>query len=690
MSNAAAASHDLSFLHDLAMVMLTAGLVTIIFHRLKQPVVLGYILAGVLIGPHTPWLPGIDNEQTIHTLSQLGIIFLLFSLGLEFSLRKLHDVGATAFIAASLAILMMAMAGYSLGQAFGWRPMDSVFLGAILSISSTTIIIKALSELGLKKEKFAELIFGILIVEDILAIIMIALLSGFATTGSFSARDIAVTVAKLASFLGVLLVAGLIIVPRLLNYVARFKSNEMLLITVLGLCFGVSLLAVQLEYSVALGAFLIGAIIAEARQIVRIETLLEPIRDMFSAVFFVSIGLLIDPTLLLKYAGPIFIITAVVILGQMFSCTLGTFVAGHDRRVSLRVGMGLAQIGEFSFIIASLGLTLGVTSGFLYPIAVAVSALTALTAPYLIRNSDRLVGYFDRVAPVAVKNWLDLYTDWVAGLSRRRSGFAMGLVRKWAWQIALNLLLISGIFIGAASVRRYGLEWWPKIPYGYDGLKAALWLGAMLVCLPLLIAVFRKMRALAMLLSEMSVTQKAGGENTPALRSVIANTILTVGCLAVMLLLLLLSSAILPSWKLFIAQALIVAASAILLQRSFTRLYSRAQFALQQTLNEPPVSRHPPPPVALPSMLREASLLTVHLPENGQAVGKIIGELRLRTKTGASIVGIQRAGTSLINPGPDEELRAGDEILLLGSEAHLQSAQEYLQQPGPPTAAHGR
>ncbi len=681
MSPAAAASHDLSFLHDLAVVMLTAGLVTIIFHRLKQPVVLGYILAGVFIGPHTPWLPGIDNEQTIHTLSQLGIIFLMFSLGLEFSLRKLHAVGATAFIAATLAILMMALAGYSLGQAFGWSTMDSVFLGAILSISSTTIIIKALSELGLKKEKFAELIFGILIVEDILAIIMIALLSGFATTGSFSPREIAITIAKLASFLGLLLVAGLIIVPRLLSYVARFKSNEMLLITVLGLCFGVSLLAVQLEYSVALGAFLIGAIIAEARQIVRIETLLEPIRDMFSAVFFVSIGLLIDPALLARYAMPILIISVVVIVGQVVSCSLGTFVAGHDRRVSLRVGMGLAQIGEFSFIIASLGLTLRVTSGFIYPIAVAVSAITTLTSPYLIRNSDRLVGYFDRVAPVGLKNWLDLYTGWVAGLGQRSGGnFAMSLVRKWAWQIALNLLLISGIFIGAASLRRYGLDWWPDIPYGYDGLKAGLWLGAMLFCLPLFIAVVRKTRALSMLLSEMSVTRQAGGASTQALRSVIANTILAVGCLVLMLVVLLLSSTILPSWKLLVAQALIVAASAILLQRSFTRLYSRAQFALRETLTAAPVPRHTAPPPTLPPMLREATLATVRLPEQTRAAGKLIGELRLRTATGASIVGIQRDGAALINPGPEEELRAGDEILLLGSEAHLAAARTHLEQ----------
>src|SRR4030095_9437903 len=346
--------HGFTILQDLAIVMIVAAVVSLLFRQLKQPVVLGYILAGVIIGPHTPPFPLIADEEAIKTLSELGVIFLMFALGLEFSLRKLREVGATALIAATLEILLMVWAGYELGRVFGWGQMDSVFLGAILSISSTTIIIKALEELGKTKDKFAQIVFGILIVEDILAIVMIALLSGFATTGSFAPAEVGATIARLCAFLGVLLVAGLITVPRLLNYVASFKSNEMLLITVVGLCFGVSLLAVKLGYSVALGAFLIGAIIAEARQIVKIEALMHPVRDLFSAVFFVSIGLLIDPALLVKYAGQIVIITSVVILGKVFACSLGPFIAGYDQRSSLRVGMGLAQIGEFSFIIAAL------------------------------------------------------------------------------------------------------------------------------------------------------------------------------------------------------------------------------------------------------------------------------------------------------------------------------------------------
>ena len=674
----AAAAHDVSFLQDLAIVMIVAGLVTIVFHRLKQPVVLGYILAGVIIGPHTPPLPLIANDETIQTLSELGIIFLMFSLGLEFSLRKLKDVGATAFIGATMAILVMLCAGYSLGQAFGWSSIDSIFLGAILSISSTTIVVKALAELGLTKKPFAQLIFGVLIVEDILAIVMIALLSGFATTGSFAVADVGITVIKLGSFLGILLVAGLILVPRLLNYVARFKSNEMLLITVLGLCFGVSGLAVRLGYSVALGAFLIGAVIAEARQIARIEMLLEPLRDMFSAVFFVSIGLLIDPVLLVRYAGPILAITAVVVVGQVFACSLGVFLAGHDRQTSLRVGMGLAQIGEFSFIIATLGMSLKVTSGFLYPIAVAVSALTTLTTPYLIKNSDSVIEWFDRAAPLPVKRWLDFYTRWTSELAEGERHFGLGLARKWGWQIALNLIFITGIFIAAGAMRSRGLTWWPEIPHGEDGVKAALWLGAMLLSLPLLIAVFRKLRALAMLLSEMSVTRVAGGVNTNSLRSVVANTIVAAGCIMLVLIILLLSSTILPSWKLLLVQALIVTVTAILLRRSFTKLYSKAQFALQETLAQAPVRRHDAGETTLPAMMRDAQIATIRIGKAASVAGKLIGELRLRTNTGASIVGIQRGGESIINPGPDEELRADDEVLLLGSETQLDAARKLL------------
>ncbi|RBP44475.1 transporter (CPA2 family) [Roseimicrobium gellanilyticum] len=669
-----------TLLQDLAIVMMVAAIVTVIFRRLKQPVVLGYILAGVIIGPHTPPYALIEDKHTIETLSELGVIFLMFALGLEFSLRKLSKVGATALIGATMEIVLMVWVGYQIGRAFGWHTMDSVFLGAILAISSTTIIIKALEELGKTKESFAQLIFGILIVEDILAILMIAMLGAFATTGSLSAAEVGVTVGKLSAFLGVLLVAGLIIVPRLLNYVAKFKSNEMLLVTVTGLCLGVSMLAVKLEYSVALGAFLIGAIIAEARQIAKIEMLMHPVRDLFSAVFFVSIGLLIDPKVLWEHIGAISVISLAVVLGKVITCGLGTFVAGNDLRTSMRVGMGLAQIGEFSFIIAAFGLQKGVTSEFLYPIAVAVSAITTLLTPYLIRSSDTIVAWSEKVMPVSVSRALDAYTHWVGQLGKsgsRRSPSTF--LKKWGWQIALNLLLIAGVFIGAFYARRFALERWPEAPGGDNALKGMVLLGAMLLSLPMIIAVVRKWQAFAMLLSEMSVTRKAAGERTAALRAVVQMIAFVAGCVALSIYILLLSSALLPSWNLLIVLALLLLVATLLLRRSFIRLHARAQVALVETFETPPAPHpHEESESKVHPLLREAQLDTITVSPTSTAAGKVIAELKLRTLTGASIVGIERSGENVINPGIDEEIKAGDSVLLIGTIAQIEKAKVVM------------
>jgi CPA2 family monovalent cation:H+ antiporter-2 len=674
--------HQITFLQDLAIVMSVAALATILFRQLKQPVVLGYILAGLVIGPHTPPFSLIAGEHAIETLAELGIIFLMFALGLEFSLRKLKKVGATAFIAASLEILLMILAGYSLGRAFGWNEMDSIFLGAILSISSTTIILKALEGLGKTREHFASLIFGILIVEDILAIVMIALLSGFARTGELEAQAVGMTILSLGSFLGILLVAGLIIVPRLLNYVARFKSDEMLLITVVGLCFGISIITVKLGYSVALGAFLIGAIIAEARQIYRIETLMHPVRDLFSAVFFVSIGMLIDPALLAKYTLPILAITIVVVLGKVFSCSLGSFVAGNDMRTSLRVGMGLAQIGEFSFIIAALGLSLNVTSDFIYPIAVAVSSLTTLLTPYLIKSSDGLVEWFDRVAPRPLLQAIDAYSQRVGKLGEQIGARAeRKILGKLGAQIALNLLIIAGIFIAAVFLHRRIVIWWPEFPGGMDGTKAATWLAALLVSFPLLVAVWRKLEAGAMLVAETSVRPGNGGSKESGLQAIISSTILVFGTGVLILLVALLSSTLLPSRNVLLLTLLIMVVSGVLLYRGAVKLYSRAQSALQDTFAQPadPPLLHEAP--SLPPLLREARLESVEVQPGTEAAGKMIVELKLRTQTGASVVGIERNGTSIVNPGPEEELESGDQILLIGSEDQLNAAKKLLTAP---------
>src|SRR5277367_6186895 len=408
--------HGIELLHDLAVVMLVAGITTILCHRLKQPVALGYIVAGFIIGPHTPPFELVKDEESVKTLGEMGVVLLMFSLGLEFSLRKLTRVGMSALVAALLEIALMIWLGYEMGRAFGWNTIDSVFLGAMLSISSTTIIVKALAELGKSREAFAEIIFGILVIEDILAIVLLALLSGFARTGSLHAGQVGIEIVKLAVFFAMVLVAGFIGVPRLFNYIAKFKSDEMLLVAALGLCFGVALFAYKVGYSVALGAFLIGAVIAESRQIHKIEDLTAPVRDMFSAIFFVTIGMLIVPGTLWQYLWPILILSLLVIVGKVVTCSFGVFIGGKDLRTSLCVGMGLAQIGEFSFIIATLGTTLKVTSDFLYPVAVAVSAITTLLTPYLIRAADPLARGLRALLPVGFRRILSLYTEWLQSL----------------------------------------------------------------------------------------------------------------------------------------------------------------------------------------------------------------------------------------------------------------------------------
>jgi CPA2 family monovalent cation:H+ antiporter-2 len=670
--------HTVDFLQDLAVVMVVAGIVTVIFHRFKQPVVLGYLLAGFIIGPHTPPFPLIHDKAAIDTLADLGVILLMFALGLEFSLRKLKQVGGTAVLAALLEIFAMGWVGFELGRLFRWSNTDSLFLGAMLSMSSTTIIIKVLNEFGQTKERFAQLIFGILIIEDILGIAMIALLSGIAMTGTLSAGAVGVTLGKLGLFLVVVLVAGLIAVPRLIGYVGRFKSNEMLLITVLGLCFGVSLLAAKLDYSVALGAFVIGAVIAETREIHRIESLIEPVRDMFSAVFFVAIGLLIDPRMLVEHWAPILTITLAVVVCKVAACASGTFLGGYDTRTSLRVGMSVAQIGEFSFIIASLGVTLSVTSKYLYPVAVAVSAITTLLTPYLIKSADGVVNRFDRLAPRPLVNSLALYTQWVGKLGTQNpSSLAAKLIRRWCGQMALNAALIAAVFIAAAFFGERPPGWLQDLGLGEDWLKAAFWLAAVILSLPMFMATARKLQALGLLVAETKVTRSAAGDRTAAIRAIVAQIIPIAGTIILGLYVLVLSSALLPTFKVLIVLLVLVGLISWLLRRSFIKVYSKAQVALQETFAQTPAPRDIPS-ATLPSMLHEADLDTVIITAGSPAVGKLIRELELRTRTGASIVGIERAGSNIINPGPDEELQPNDHVLLLGMPDQLRSARLML------------
>ncbi len=580
--------HGAEFIQDLAVIMLIAGVVTIVFHYFRQPVVLGYILAGVIIGPHTPPFELIQDDRTIKIVAELGVVFLMFSLGLEFNLKKLSSVGITAFIAALAEIFLMTWIGYEIGMYFKWNTMDSLFLGAILAISSTTIIVKALDELGMKNERFAQLIFGILIVEDILAIGMIALLSGVAMNGQIDAGDVFSTVGKLSLFMIVALILGLLMVPRVLAFVARFQSNEVFLITVLGLCFGFCLLVLQLEYSIALGAFMIGAIMSEARHMHLIERLIAPIRDMFSALFFVGVGLLFNPSVLLTYALPIAVITIAVVFGKMFACGLGTFVAGNDGRTSLRVGMGLSQIGEFSFIIASLGLTLQVTSEFLYPIVVAVSAVTTLLTPYLIRLADPLSLRVAGMVPARLSRAANCYTEWLQSVQLHGDRAMLAkIILRIVLQVIVNCAMTAAVFV--AGIYLFGvIEQSLESSIADEQIqKAIVWGGALLISLPFLIATYRKLKALSLLLLEITLgAGGSGGNFRRGLRCALVEVIPLISILVILLLIATLSVSILPSGEMLFLLLIAAAMLTALLWRTFVRWHTRLQIALFETLNE--------------------------------------------------------------------------------------------------------
>jgi monovalent cation:H+ antiporter-2, CPA2 family len=579
--------HHFILLQDLAIVMMVAGVVAFLCYRFKQPVVLGYIVAGIIIGPYTLPFPLIKDQEAIATLSELGIIFLMFGLGLEFSLRKLKQVGTGAIITALIELPLMLGIGFALGHAFGWSRMDSVFLGGIIAISSTTLIVKALGESGKVREGFASLVFGLLIVEDIFAVVLLALLSGVARTGSLQGMEAAGTIGRLAVFLVVSLVIGLMVIPKLIHVVAKYKSNELLLITVLALCFGFSLLTVNMGYSTALGAFLMGSMVAESREIRRIETIMHPIRDLFMAVFFVSVGLLIEPHLLLHYAWPVIILFFAVIVGKMVGCTWGTFLSGRDLRTSTRVGMGMAQIGEFSFVIAALGLSLKVTSDFLYPIAVSVSAMTAFTTPYFINSSDGIANFLEKRMPSTLRAYLNLYTRWVSLVAEKRKDSSIRRILSRIFsQLFVFLSLIAGSLLAAVFVARLLRSYAPMTHPYTAWIRSGLWLIAIVATMPVFIAAFRKLRALGMMLAELGVSESLAGSRKQEIRALVAAAVLLAGTLLITAFVLALSWAILPPGRILWVLIPGLLFLSWVLRGSFNAVYFQGKAALAEVFKK--------------------------------------------------------------------------------------------------------
>jgi len=386
-------------INDLAYILISAGIVTLIFKKLKQPLVLGYIVAGFLVSPHMPYTASVVDTASVHLWADIGVMFLLFSLGLDFSFKKILKMGASPIISTSSIIFFMAMLGVIVGHLFGWSKMDCIFLGGMLAMSSTTIIYKAFDDLGLRQQQFASLVMSVLILEDILAIVMMVMLSAIAAGDNPDGGQMLESVVKIGFFLVLWLVVGIFAIPAFLRKIRRLVNDEVLLIVALGLCCAMAVFSTKVGFSSAFGAFIMGSILAETIEAEHIEKLVEPVKNLFGAIFFVSVGMLVDPQILVDYALPILALVLTIIIGQS---TLGSFafmLGGESLKSAMRCGFSMAQIGEFSFIIASLGLSLGVISDFLYPVVVAVSVITTFLTPYMIRLATPAYNHLEHRLP---------------------------------------------------------------------------------------------------------------------------------------------------------------------------------------------------------------------------------------------------------------------------------------------------
>lgn len=444
-------SHLPTLIADLALILICAGVMTLLFKKLRQPLVLGYVVAGFLTSPHMPYTPSVIDTANIQTWADIGVIFLLFALGLEFSFKKIVKVGGTAVIAACTVIFCMILLGIGVGMSFGWHRMDCIFLGGMIAMSSTTIIYKAFDDLGLRKKKFTGLVLSVLILEDILAIVLMVMLSTMAVSNNFEGAEMLESVGKLLFFLILWFVVGIYLIPAFLKRCRKLMNEETLLIVSLALCFGMVVLAAHSGFSAAFGAFIMGSILAETIEAESIDRLVKPVKDLFGAIFFVSVGMMVDPAMIVEYAVPILVITFAVILGQAFFGTFGVILAGQPLKTAMQCGFSLTQIGEFAFIIASLGVSLHVTSDFLYPIVVAVSVITTFLTPYMIRAAEPASNFAERHLPSSWQRFLKRYTSGSQTVNSeslwRRLLLALGRILVVYSIVSISVIMLSFRFV---------------------------------------------------------------------------------------------------------------------------------------------------------------------------------------------------------------------------------------------------
>ncbi|MDH6313704.1 CPA2 family monovalent cation:H+ antiporter-2 [Parabacteroides sp. PFB2-10] len=658
--------HD--FIGDLALILITAGIATILFKWLKQPVVLGYIVAGFIAGPYITWLPTVTDMGNVEIWSEIGVIFLLFALGLDFSFKKLMDVGGTASIATLINMGSMILIGYIVGQLLNWSQMDSIFLGGMLSMSSTTIIIKAFNDMGLQKQKFAGIVFGMLIVEDLAAILMMVLLSTVAVSHTIEGVELLNSLLRLMFFVLVWFIVGIYLIPTMLKKLGRYLNDETLLIVSIGLCLGMVLFASKVGFSAALGAFIMGSILAETVKAKAIEHLVEPIKTFFGAIFFVSVGMMLDPNVIVEYATLIVVLTLVVLIGRIIFATLGVLASGEGLKVAMQAGFSLAQIGEFSFIIATLGNSLGVISNTLYPIIVAVSIITTFTTPYCIRLST------------PIYNWIEKHTP--ANLTRLLEGYASSNLKtvnkRTHWNRLLrSILQFTAIYATVSLAVIYLCEYFVT-PFILENVPA-IW-GRLLAATITLILMAPFLRAIMMKKNrseEFKSLWEDNHFNRGALISLIVLRVVICIGLTMMVLTPLFPNA--TVWLWVISGGVV---TCIIFFQGFKTQSRRMEARFLENLNQKQLfeEKRAPihPKIANALLSKDIHLEEIDVSPSSPKIGKTLRDLDLRSRYGVNVVSIIRGNQKINIPDANERIYPYDKMIVAGSDEDIQNMTKVI------------
>ena len=678
-----------AFLQNLAVVLCVAAVATVVFQRLHQPVVFGYLLAGMIIGPHIS-IPLVADPQTVRALSELGVILLMFSLGLEFSVRKLVQVSQKAGAVALFECTVMVSVGYLVGQMLGFTRMESIFAGAITGISSTTIIVKAFQELKIRG-RVTELVFGILIIEDLIAIFLLTILTTISRSGAITPTDLALTAVRLVMFLAGLIGFGILTVPRAIRAVQKLDQPETTLVASIGICFAAALLALSFGYSVALGAFIAGSLVAESGQQVEIEQLVRPVRDMFAAIFFVSVGMMIDPKALTQHWVAVVSLTFAVIIGKVLAVTIGAFLAGHGRRAAMKAGMSLAQIGEFSFIIAGVGVASGAIGGWMYPVAIAVSAITTLTTPLLIRLSNKAAASIDHWLPEPIQTVAALYTSWIERVrSAPRVPTERSRTNRIIRIILLDAALITAVVIGVGvEIDRLSAIVGGMLGMAPARVRFVVVLVSGLIAVPLLYGLINSAKTLGNHLARRAFaeTQKGKVDPADAPRRALVILVQIAVVLAVGIPIVAITQPFLPPHQGAFVLLLLTLVLLVTLWRNAANLHGHAragaeiiasalanQMASIDGASEDTKMLEDVNAV-LPGLGEPVAIRVV--PES-IAVGRSLGQLNLRGATGATVLAIKRGSKQIPTPLGREVIQAGDLVAVAGAHDALAIAREIF------------